>query len=530
MQQLIAGMNCGIFFSIFVLLLFIGASYGAGYLFNCRLLKISFRRNCSEMLVNIALGLNLLALLTLLMGTLKLLTATSIWIIICLFFLAVCPQFFSMARTVLLFGRRNPVFAMLLAGVAFFTLGSALCLPYIWDELTYHIALPYRWIADVSLTVFSDNAFSGFPAMPQLLFRLGCRNGGILFPRLLVWATYLFLFVSIYIYFKPYTNRFTTLFAVLMFIGSPLVINMMRSTYVEVFIMYNLLAALLVIRETAGSRKTVFLCGLLAGGAAAVKLTGIGAAAVIFIFLWAKFQNKSARKPGSLFLYFTLGGICTALPFYLRPWILTGNPFYPMLASWFGGSGTDILVARYWYVAGNAHFGLRNILGFFTVIILIAFDGSAFDGLILGWTFIAFMLLGIQGLRNKIRTGKLFERRNICLLAAIVCYYVFWFMSSQQTRFLQPLLFLVLLAAIHGLRSFRFRQQKIIIIVLILVWIAGFLYPPARGYSIGSPDWLAVRHFQHSWKSLVNFSAKPAEFLKYATRDPGYIETMDALA
>lgn len=530
MQQLIAGMNCGAFFSIFALWLFVWASYGAGYLFSRWILKVSCRRNCSGALVNIALGFNLMALLTLLMGTLGLLNPTSIWIIVSLFFLVACTKIFQETKAVLVFGRRNPMFAVLLAGIAFFTLGSALCLPYIWDELTYHIALPYRWIAEGALAVFSDNAFSGFPAMPQLLFRLGCQNGGILFPRLLVWVTYLLLFASIYMYVKPYAKRFIVLFVLIMFIGSPLVINMMRSTYVEVFIMYNLLAALLLIRETAKSWKTIFLCGILAGGAAAVKLTGIGVAAVIFIFLWAKFQNKSIFKPGSLFLYFTLGGICMALPFYLRPWILTGNPFYPMLASWFGGSETDILVARYWYASGNAHFGLRSILGFFTVIILIAFDGSAFDGLILGWAFIALLVLGVWWFRNETYAGKLFERKNICLVSAIVFYYIFWFMSSQQTRFLQPLLFLVLLAAIHGLRGFRLKQQKIIIIVLALIWITVFLYPPAKGHLIGSPDWLAIKHFQRSWKSLVDFSGRPAEFLKYATRDPGYIETMDVLA
>ena len=126
-----------------------------------------------------------------------------------------------------------------------------------------------------------------------------------------------------------------------MFIASPLALSMMRSSYVEVFIMLNMLVALLVLRETKASWRSICLCGLLAGGAVAVKLTGIGVAVIIFIFLWSKYQKSFVNKRFYLLLYFALGGIFMALPFYLRPYLLTGNPFYPFLASWFGGGEAE---------------------------------------------------------------------------------------------------------------------------------------------------------------------------------------------
>ncbi len=531
MRLFLDNMYHGVFFSLFVLCLFVSASYGAGYLFNRYVLKIRFRRTFAELIIDFTLGLNLLALITLAMGVLKLLNPVSIWILLGIPALAGgCLSIGPLARAKLIFFRKNIFFSIFLIGVAVFTLGSALCFPYIWDELTYHIALPFRWIAADSLAVFADNAFSGFPDLPQLLFRLGCQNGGILFPRLLVWVTYLSLFTAIYIYFKACANRFVVLFMTFMFVASPLVISMMRSTYVEAFIMLNMITALLVLRETGNSWKTVFLCGLLAGGIVATKLTGLGVAAIIFIFLWSKYQKSFAGRRSSLLLYFALGGVCMALPFYLRPWLLTGNPFYPFLASWFGGSEAEILVAGYHYAAGNAHFGLRNILGFFTVFILIAFDDKSFDGLILGWAFIAFVLLGVWWLRNLRGEGKPAWRTKIYLPIATLFYYVFWFMTSQQTRFLQPLLFLVLLAAIHGIRRFELKWQKNIIIILVLIWAGCFLYPPVKGYSIGSSNWMAVRHFNIAWRNLRHFPKHSMEFLKSAVRDPGYIEAMSALA
>ncbi|MCK4981501.1 MAG: hypothetical protein KAS17_01190, partial [Victivallaceae bacterium] len=426
MQLFIDNMHHGIFFSLFVLCLFILASYGAGYLFNRYFLKIHFQRIFTGAIIDIALGFNLLALITLLMGSLMLLNPTSIWILLGAFAsagggLRIAP----LAKSKLIFFHKNLLFSIVLTVVALFTLGSALCVPYIWDELNYHIALPFRWISAGSLAVFEDNAYSGFPALPQLLFRLGCENGGILFPRLLVWATYLSLFTAIYIYLKPYAHRFVVLFMTFMFIANPLVINMMRSTYVEVFIMFNMLAALLLIRETKSSWKIILLCGILSGGIVATKLTGIGVAAIVFIFLWSKYQKSFFGRRSSLFIYFALGGVCMALPFYLRPWLLTGNPFYPFLASYFGGSEAELLVAKYHYLSGTAHFGLRSILGLVTVFILIAFDGRAFDGMILGWNFIAFVLLGTWWLRNLCDEGKLSWRTKVYLPLAIIFYYVF---------------------------------------------------------------------------------------------------------
>ncbi len=530
MHTFLDNMYNNIYFSLFMLALFVWASYGAGYLFNHYLLNIHFRRAVSGLVINVALGFNLLALLTLILGAAGLLNSTSIWILLSVLAFCGCFNISSVVKDNLAFLRKNTVFSIILIGVALFTLGSALCVPYVWDELTYHIALPFRWINAGSLTVFRDNAFSGFPALPQLLFRLGCQNGGILFPRLLVWISYLFLFIAIHTYLRPYGKRFVVLFMTFMFIASPLVVNMMRSTYVEIFIMFNMLAALLLIQETEKSWKSIFLCGMLSGGIVATKLTGIGVAAIVFIFLCSRWQRNFASKFKTLLIYFTLGGICIALPFYLRPWILTGNPFYPFLASWFCESEAGALVSKYWYLTGNAHFGLRSILGFFTVFILIAFDNKSFDGMILGWPFIAFIILGIWWLRNLWGGGKVFLKVKIYLPATIIFYYIFWFMTSQQTRFLQPLLFLVLLASLHGIRKLEYKWRKNSIIILILLWTGCFLYPPAKGYCIGSSNWMAVRHFYIAWRGLRYLPGHTEEFLKAAVQDPGYIESMAAIA
>jgi hypothetical protein len=521
----------GELFSLFVLLLFIIAAYGAGYIFNRFVLKMGWRQDFAGIVIGIVLGLNILAFITLIFGVCGWLNSISCWLILAI--PAVSGIIIGgkvVIKAKFAFIRKNMIFSAILAIIAFFTLGSALCFPYAWDELTYHIALPFRWIETGTLKVFTDNPFSGLPDLPQLLFRLGCEIGGILFPRLLVWAAYILLLTEIYIYFKPLGRRLLSLVLAFLFIANPLVINMMRSTYVEVFMMLDMLAALLLLRNTTSkSWQVILLSGLLAGGAVAVKLTGLGTAMVIFIFLLHKYWRHSKLKPFHIILFFVIGGIIMSLPFYLRPWFSTGNPFYPFFASWFGGTEAEVLTSKYHYLLGDAHFGLRTIQGFFTVLIMVAFAGKAFDGMILGWVFIALLLLAIWWIRNLFSGPALVRRSKLYLPASMIFYYCFWFASSQQTRFIMPLLFLVLLAAFYCIRSLDRKWQNTIVTILLLVWLGGFFYPPAYEGETGSYSWLAVRHFELSWRNAGKFPEQAENFLKYATNDPGFIETMVAL-
>jgi hypothetical protein len=532
MNVFLGNMYQGLFLSFLTLLLFLLSAFGLGILINRYILRFEFRSLGTELIVVFALGLNLMALLTLIAGSSGVLNAQNSLVSMGIF---AVPGCFLLVRRILQdklrFIRGNSIFLLILLFVAVFTLGSALCFPYAWDEMSYHIAVPLRWLNAGFPAVFQDNPYSGFPLLPQFMFYLGIHNGGILFPRLLSWFLYILLLVAVYLYFRSLTlNRYhLSLFVTLMFVFNPLVISMMRATYVEVFIMFNMLAALLLIKKEMISAKLIFLCGLLAGSIVAVKLTGVGIAAIIFIFLWAASRKRGSKKKTILFFYFALGGICMALPFYLRSWLLVDNPFYPFLASWFGGTEADILVAKYHYLMGSSHFGLKSVLGFFTVFILIAFDEKSFDGLTLGWGFIVFLVLTVYWWRSLFCAPKKIWLGKVHLPVAIIFYYIFWFMTSQQTRFLQPLLFLILICVFYALAEFKFRTNRNIIMVIIAVCVMNLLFPAVNNHTLGSSKWMAFRHFFLSWKSFNEFPDKSFEFLKYASRDPGYFEAMQAL-
>jgi hypothetical protein len=169
---------------VLAFVLFWLAAFGLGKIF-CVYCKLKWRYTPMMALVYIIIGLDLLALISLLAGALHLLFPWTIWTILGL---AAVPALFSISKiigTTKKIIKCNRIFTFSLSLLFLFTLGSSLCYPYCWDELTYHIALPARWIMTGGVDVFLDNPYSAFPSLPQLVFRLAMECGGIKLPRML---------------------------------------------------------------------------------------------------------------------------------------------------------------------------------------------------------------------------------------------------------------------------------------------------------------------------------------------------------
>jgi hypothetical protein len=514
-------MNSGIFLSFVALALIVLAAYSTGWLFSTFVLRLKWRHFFFEIIAEFVLGLDILALLTLWLGTSGILSAPFIWsILIILTLPANIFKIVSLYKKKMLFFKKNKTFSIILILLAIYTLGSALCYPYAWDELTYHLALPYRWIAEGGLQVFKDNPYSGFPAMPQILFRLGTEIGGILFPRMLVWYSYLVFFVAVYLIFKLHTTRVGKVVFTFVFITSPLLVTMMRETYVEPFIMLNFMAAILAVKGTGHQvlqeRRLIILCGIFAGAAAAVKLTGGGVAVLIFLLLLFRQEKLDFKKILELIILFGVGGVVAALPFYLRPLLFTGNPVYPFMADWFGSSEAALQVSKFHHDMGNTHFGIKSITGFITGPVLVAFYGRLFDGIVLGWIFPVMFIFGTLWFLKMFRSES-GGTRSLWLPTGFIFYYVFWFFSSQQTRFMIPLLVLAGLMGIRGISVLNQKYYKYVWLGLLIIW----------GCSLYLPE---VRHFYTAWRCVWAQPQNPVGFVGRASRDKGYMEAMTALS
>ena len=380
-----------------------------------------------------------------------------------------------------------------------FTLASALLPPYGWDEQVYQTALLVR---HPGLPVLADNPYSAYPLLPHFFLGWGIRIGGLHLPRLAIWGVTLLLAGELYRRLSART-KMTSAAAVLTatVMISPVSLVLQRDFYAESFIALFAFAGWIVLEKTDADRRDFVLAGVFAGACAAVKLTGAGAALMLAV---CALQEK--RRFG----WFVLGAALTALPFYLRPFIAVGDPVYPYGALVFGG-GARVMTAEFHRALGSYRYGLSGLPGAALGWIFCCFAEKVYDGVVCGFSVLsmtAWLIVAVLMRR---------ERTVYLKFGAVLAGYLFWAFTSQQTRFVYPLLFPAALLLAENFDVFRGRGRTAAAVVLALA------------FCVALPQtWPHLRHFFTAWRILPAARRDRPEFLaRVAGR--GYIDALTVL-
>jgi hypothetical protein len=221
--------------------------------------------------------------------------------------------------------------------------------------------------------------------------------------------------------------------------------------------------------------RWLILSGIFAGLAMGLKYTSfVGPLTIGLILIWWQVAGNRLQVPGyrshgtpsqllvhnsqfrakgplwaihySLF-YFALPALLVALPWYLKNFFFTGNPFYPFLSGLFDGIYWDQFRADWYAQAGSGiGFDLTTLIGLPVLATLGARDVNYFDGRT-GPLFLAFLpLILLYGLfRYRARAPESPPALDILLIFALAQFFfwasgVIWSRSLWQSRLLLPCL------------------------------------------------------------------------------------------
>jgi hypothetical protein len=141
-------------------------------------------------------------------------------------------------------------------------------------------------------------------------------------------------------------------------------------------------------------------------------------------------------------LWVALPAALLALPWYVRTYLYTGNPFYPLFYERFGGPEWSSDLNRQ-FLEWQQSIGLgRRLVDYLLLPVRVALDGgddyAHFDGRInpLWVLLVPFSLTAIR--------STPVVRRSLGMAAL---YFVIWALTSQQSRFLIPMLPFLAVAA-----------------------------------------------------------------------------------
>lgn len=372
--------------------------------------------------------------------------------------------------------------------------------PSAWDEQVYQISLLKKYLALDSIMPLMDNPYSAYPSLGQLwllpAFALGSLNTPLVISGMLT----VIMGAAVWHFARKISGKTGAVTATVMIFISPLTWVISRSLYMEIFITLFFLTGVYLILQ-ANSRRYIFAAGAMAGAACAVKLTGSCVALALFILL---IFRRETRKH---LLFFILGAAVVSLPFFLRVWIACGNPFYPYFSTIFNASSSAAMVEDFHRALGG-NYGINPLLGIFFNIILCAYDGINYDGLVYGFQY---ALAPVILLAAVIVTRKKTPLPT-ALYAALAATWIFWNMTAQQSRFLYPVLWGTALFTVYALTLLEQRWKRVLSAALIIAAIpmAVLNFPSLKHY------FLAWKNVAESQKNPVHFAAWQFDELPYA--------------
>ena len=381
------------------------------------------------------------------------------------------------------------------------TAGPALTYPSGWDELVYHIELPRRWMDAGALTFQADLPYSALPSLPEIVVWLVAPIEHLVTPRMLVWVIWVNGILVFRESIRQVASPATAEVLVWSLAASRVSLMISANCYVECFLWADTAALCgLLLTPNANTRESLGLAGLLVGAAIATKMTSVGLAAFLPVgYLLLRSQQIAVGRQA---LVGAIIACAFATPFYLRPWLLCGNPFSPYFAALFTTDDATLQTSEFHHGLAAGNFGVPGWLGFVIAPVALAFARELYDGTF-GVQWIVILSCGALAAKHAINQSN----HKGALAAMCLCglLYVFWFASSQQARFAVPFLMLGIFACAGYIAKLELRARRLILVVLGVLTL----------YSV---PWINSGYYLDSWLCVMKIRS-PIDYIRDGVGD-----------
>lgn len=386
------------------------------------------------------------------------------------------------------------VLAALLAA----TLILSLAPPFERDTLVYHLAVPKLYLKEHGIVYVPGNIYSNFPFFTEMFYVAALALGDERIAALFHFAFFILTIIVTAQLCKRLAGRRAIIFALLLMATAPVAVQTASTAYVEMSLAFYTALSLLALfgfSETGRSRWFLAM-GIFAGFSVSIKYT-----ALLYLPLFPALVVINAartRKPG---LSRTSGGVWLFLaaalvfgaPFYIKNFVYTGNPLYPFFYSIFGGIGWDseraALFGQFMKSYGLGRSAIDYLLLPFNIFFRATFDpigeprAVGFDGQI-GPGFALSVPLAILLAAKKPLPPTI---KVLGIFAAV--YFAAWAFTTQQIRFLIPVLPAFAALAAHFFKGAGDRSKKAAgaVASLVLFGAAINFVPISRHYLVVKP-------------------------------------------
>jgi len=300
------------------------------------------------------------------------------------------------------------------------------------DAASYHMRDPKIFIEKHSIVHIPYTRDSLWPFLIQMLFTLGLILKGVTVAKLFNFAYGIFTLFGVYSLCRIFFKRKEAILATGIFGSIPAVFTSANYAYTDLAVIFYTVLSFYGFFKWLNSKKNVWFyisaigCAFLLG----IKITSAITPLIIVTFFIINCLRRKAILikdmvlPLSAFamIMFIISGV-----WYIRPWIILGNPIFPFAAYIFG-YGYPETCLRYQDTSGIG----TGFIQYVTMLWHLTIYPDKFGGESIGPVFLLFLPMVIF-LRKFSSFMKYVSAISIILFTT-------WFVVYQYTRFLYPCL------------------------------------------------------------------------------------------
>jgi len=381
-----------------------------------------------------------------------------------------------------------------------------------WDANVYHLTVPRLYLEQGGFLRIPFNVYSNWPLNTELLFAMAMVFRSYILAKLVHFGFGCLCSLLVYQVVREEAGSWAGWCAVVLLLMNPIVLLEMRVAYVDLASALYLTLGFVVVHQWLDRRDSgmrwLLVGGVFAGLAAGTKLTGIVGALSLSMLLMVVLLRRSASlselvKPIASLM---IPSVVLLLPWLIKTWVFTGNPVYPFLFSQFGGPEWSPELQRQ-LTDWQRSIGMgRSLSDYLLLPVRVILDGgrgyARFDGEI-SRLWIAILPLSMWMARDRPIVSR--------AVLTSATYFAFWALSSQQIRFLIPILPLLAIAgavsihcAMDRVWSPRARHSILWLCTFVLVVSLGW-----SGWSFGVRSVGMLKDYAHHDLAIEDLAQDP---------------------
>lgn len=215
---------------------------------------------------------------------------------------------------------------LLFATIAFLRLMT----PEITED-GYHTDIPQLFLTAHTTILESREGLHTipFPKLPEMIYAICIFLGDKESVRFIHFGFYL-LIVSLLFTLIKQKEYSSSKFLPFLFVTTPVVIRYSSTQYIDFFAIFPFLLSIFLIKKKM-SKRSAILSGILFGAVVSAKMWMLVYLPVLLLYMLILNKRFSIKKVFALGALFITGYVSVVLLWYIRSYVISGNPIFPIL-------------------------------------------------------------------------------------------------------------------------------------------------------------------------------------------------------